>query len=318
MKPGDNEINARRSSSSTLEIPPVRGTLQRMTKPASAGASAASNKSADIGEINSVDLAERLDLALSAGQEAAAITLRYFRQDNYQVEIKADASPVTVADREAEQHLRRRIAASFPDDAILGEEFDSVDGTSGFRWILDPIDGTKSFVAGVPFYGTMIGVEHAGRSVIGVVLLPGLDEYVYAARGQGAWAVRGQHSPKRIHVSDCRQMSQALFLTTAVKDFGKLGRREAYDALDAATWISRTWGDCYGYLLVAMGRAEVMVDPAMNVWDAAALQPILEEAGGTFTNWLGEPTIHGREGVATNGHLLDEVVAITSKAPRLP
>ena len=274
-----------------------------MTKSASATSSAAASS-----EKSSIDLAQRLDLALSAGQEAAAITLRYFRQDNYQVELKADASPVTVADREAEQHLRRRIAASFPDDAILGEEFDSVDGTSGYRWILDPIDGTKSFVHGVPFYGTMIGV----------VLLPGLDEYVYAARGQGAWSVRGQEAPKRAHVSDCRQMSQALFLTTAVKDFGKFGRGEAYDALDAATRLSRTWGDCYGYLLVATGRAEVMVDPAMNVWDAAALQPILEEAGGTFTNWLGEPTIHGREGVATNGHLLDEVVAITRQAPRLP
>jgi fructose-1,6-bisphosphatase/inositol monophosphatase family enzyme len=113
-------------------------------------------------------------------------------------------------------------------------------------------------------------------------------------------------------------MGQALFLTTAVKDFGKLGRRPAYDELDAATRISRTWGDCYGYLLVATGRAEIMIDPAMNVWDAAALQPILEEAGGTFTDWQGAPTIHSREGVATNGHLLDEVVAITRRAPRLP
>ncbi|MBX9787681.1 MAG: histidinol-phosphatase [Pirellulales bacterium] len=288
-----------------------------MTKPPSTSASATPAATTS-SEPSAADLAQRLDLVLSAGQEAAAITLRYFRQDNYQVELKADASPVTVADREAEQHLRRRIAASFPDDAVLGEEFDSVDGTSGFRWILDPIDGTKSFVHGVPFYGTMIGVEHAGRSVIGVVLLPGLDEHVYAVRGQGAWAVRGQESPKRAHVSDCRQMSQALFLTTAVKDFDKFGRGEAYEALDAATRISRTWGDCYGYLLVATGRAEVMVDPAMNVWDAAALQPILEEAGGTFTNWLGEPTIHGREGVATNGHLLDDVIAITRRAPRLP
>ncbi|MGD9648203.1 MAG: histidinol-phosphatase [Pirellulales bacterium] len=283
-----------------------------MTKQASATPATAAD------EPSSAELTARLELAISAGQEAAAITLRYFRQDNYQVELKADASPVTVADREAEQHLRRRIAASFAADAILGEEFDAVDGTSGFRWILDPIDGTKSFVHGVPFYGTMIGVEYAGRSLIGVVLLPGLDEYVYAARGQGAWLVRANESPRPARVSSCNQLEQALFLTTAVKDFGKLGRREAYDELDAATRISRTWGDCYGYLMVATGRAEIMVDPAMNVWDAAALQPILEEAGGTFTDWQGEPTIHGREGVATNGHLRDAVVAITRQAPRLP
>lgn len=271
------------------------------------------------------DIQARLELALSAGREAAAITLKYFRQDNFEVELKADKSPVTVADRESETHLRKRITEAFPHDAILGEEFPAVEGTSGFRWILDPIDGTKSFVHGVPFYGTMIGVDFSGSSnpiaspdkpseprvVVGVVFLPGLDEVVYASRGQGTWQIRGQGAPKRCQVSKCANLEDALFLTTSVQAFEKLGRREAYDGIARAARLTRTWGDCYGYLMVATGRAEVMVDPIMNLWDAAAVQPIVEEAGGTFTDWRGKHTVLTGEGVATNGHVLDAVVAHT-------
>ncbi len=262
-----------------------------------------------------LEISARLEVALAAGREAAEITLRYFRQDNYVVEFKADTSPVTVADREAEQHLRRRISASFPDDSIVGEEFPAIAGTSGYQWILDPIDGTKSFVCGVPLYGTMIGVEQAGRGVLGVVLLPGLDECVYAARGQGAWSIRGANSPQRARVSDCSQLDEAIFVTTEVRTFAVGGRMPAYQELEAHTRLTRTWGDCYGYLLVATGRADIMVDPIMNVWDAAAVQPIMEEAGGTFTDWRGEPTIYSGEGVATNGHLSAAVLSILGRAP---
>lgn len=269
------------------------------------------------------DIQARLDLALAAGREAAAITLKYFRQDNFEVELKADSSPVTIADRQAEEHLRARIAAAFPHDAILGEEFPPVDGTSGYRWILDPIDGTKSFVHGVPFYGTMIGVEFTTepaakeaayvepRVVVGVVFLPGLDECVYASSGQGTWLIRGSEAPRRCQVSKCATLTDALFLTTSVQAFEKLGRREAYDGIARTARLTRTWGDCYGYLMVATGRAEVMIDPIMNLWDAAAVQPIVEEAGGTFTDWHGRHTIMTGEGIATNGLVLDEVVAAT-------
>ncbi|MBL9124880.1 MAG: histidinol-phosphatase [Planctomycetaceae bacterium] len=273
---------------------------------------------------SATDIQARLDLALSAGREAAAITLNYFRQDNFEIELKADSSPVTVADRQAEEHLRQRILATFPHDAILGEEFPAVAGTSGYRWILDPIDGTKSFVHGVPFYGTMIGVEYepqpAGASarlpaephvVIGVVFLPGLDEVVYASRGHGTWLIRGSAAPQRCQVSKCANLSDALFLTTSVQAFEKLGRREAYDGIAREARLTRTWGDCYGYLMVATGRAEVMVDPIMNLWDAAAVQPIVEEAGGTFTDWQGKHTVASGEGVATNGLVLESVVAHT-------
>ena len=135
--------------------------------------------------------------ARTIAREAGDLTLRYYCQDNYQVEWKHDASPVTVADREAEQHLRKRIGPAFPADAILGEELGEQGGTSGFRWILDPIDGTKSFISGVPLYGTLVGIDFEGRSVVGVIYIPGLNEIVYAAAGQGAWYCRGDAPPRR-------------------------------------------------------------------------------------------------------------------------
>ncbi|HUY90630.1 MAG TPA: histidinol-phosphatase [Pirellulales bacterium] len=261
------------------------------------------------------DISQRLELAKIAAREAGAITLRYFRQDNYDVELKHDRSPVTVADRQAEEHLRQRIAGGFPHDAILGEEFPEKQGNSGYRWILDPIDGTKSFISGVPLYGTLIGVEFESKSVVGVIHVPALDETVSAAAGQGAWYVRGSDSARPARVSARASLAEGLFLTSELKTYDRVSRRNAYEQLEAASRLARTWGDCYGYLLVATGRAEAMVDPMMNVWDCAALQPILEEAGGTFTDWSGRPTIHGGEAVATNGLVLQEVLAITRDFP---
>lgn len=239
------------------------------------------------------------------------MTLTHFRQSHLQVEWKQDSSPVTVADREAEQHLRARIAAAFPEDGIVGEEFGTVEGRSGYRWILDPIDGTKSFVHGVPLYGTMVGVEREGRCVVGVVYLPGLDELVYASVGGGTWSSIAGGEPQRARVSTRAKLSEGLVVSTTVQGFEKLGRGAAFQGLQNAAYLTRTWGDCYGYVLVATGRAEAMIDPIMNVWDAAAVQPIVEEAGGTFTDWRGEPTIHSGEGIATNRLVLEEVLAHT-------
>ncbi len=263
---------------------------------------------------NPDELNRRLELALAAAREAGRITLEYFRRADLQVERKGDDSPVTIADRRAEEHLRQRIAAGFPQDGILGEELPERSGTSGFRWILDPIDGTKSFIHGVPLYGTLLGVEYAGRSVLGVNLIPALDECVYAAVGQGAWYVSQGASPQPARVSSCDRLAQGLFLTSEIANFDTVHRRDVFDRLHSVARLSRTWGDCYGYLMVATGRAEVMVDPLMNLWDAAAIQPILEEAGGTFTDWQGHPTIYSGEGMATNGRTFDEVLAVT-RAP---
>ena len=260
------------------------------------------------------ELAARLQLAVAAARKAGDLTLTYFQRDDLGVEIKADDSPVTVADRGAEQLLRREIAAAFPGDGILGEEFGEQAGTSGYRWILDPIDGTKSFISGVPLYGTLIGIEREGRSVVGVIHIPGLGETAYAAQGEGAWYVKGSVAPRPTRVSKKPSLREGLFCTSEVRNFERIGRRDAYDKLQAAARISRSWGDAYGYLLVATGRAELMVDPMMHVWDCAALQPVIEEAGGTFTDWNGTPTIHAANSIATNGLVLDEVLAITRQA----
>jgi histidinol phosphatase-like enzyme (inositol monophosphatase family) len=260
------------------------------------------------------DIAARLQLAIAAGKEAGKLTVGYFRQ-RVAAERKSDNSPVTIADREAELLLRQRISAAFPRDAIVGEEFGEQAGDSGFRWILDPIDGTKSFITGVPLYGTMVGVEIDGRAEIGVVYIAALDEGIYAARGQGAWHFVAQSPPERAHVAGRKSLSEGAFVTSQVDSFDKRGAADAYRELERSAYITRTWGDCYGYLLVATGRALVMVDPIMNVWDAAAIQPIMEEAGGTFTDWAGNATIHGGEGIGTNGEVLREVLAITSRFP---
>lgn len=261
-------------------------------------------------------VSQRLDLALSAGREAGRLTLDFFQRRGLQVDRKQDRSPVTEADRQAEQLLRRRITAAFPDDGILGEEYGEQPGTSGYRWILDPIDGTKSFICGVPLYGTMVGVEHEGRSLIGVVDIPALGECVYAGSGLGAWYCRGDGEPKATRVSACASLDEAVFLTSQIDTFAGRGAMEVYQRLEQRASITRTWGDCYGYLLVATGRADVMVDPLMNIWDAAALQPIVEEAGGAFTDWSGQPTIHSGESLACTPALLDQVLEITRQFPR--
>jgi len=257
---------------------------------------------------------ERLVLALVAAREAGHITLEYFQTDRYRVERKGDNSPVTEADRAAEQHLRGLIGRAFSDDAILGEEFGQSPGVSGYRWILDPIDGTKSFISGVPLYGTLVGLERDGQPLAGVIHIPALGETVWGALGGGAWHQQGNADPVPARVSTATSLSKSLFCTSEVRTFDERGRRAAYDRLQDAARLSRTWGDCYGYLLVATGRAELMVDPALNVWDAAALLPILEEAGGAFTDWQGRRTIHSSEGIGACPGVLAEVLAITRGA----
>lgn len=255
-------------------------------------------------------LANRLQFARAAALEAGRHTLKYFQNENFVVEVKGDLSPVTIADREAEQLLRRRIRESFPADAILGEEFGEQPGTSGYRWILDPIDGTKSFISGVPLYSTLVGLEFEEVAVLGVIEIPALDERVWAARGHGAWHGVGNREPVAARVSLKTSLADSVFLTSDGKTFEKVGRSDVFDRFQSRARIARTWGDGYGYLLVATGRAEVMVDPAMNAWDAAPLLPILLEAGGCFTDWEGRETIHGGNSLACNKALYAEAKAL--------
>jgi len=260
------------------------------------------------------DLKARLDLAVSAARGAGQKTLAYFNRSNFDIEWKQDGTPVTVADREAEAYLREQIETHFPSDAILGEEFPERPGTSGYRWILDPIDGTKSFVHGVPLYGTLVGVEYERSCVIGAMAFPALGEYIYAAKGYGTWHGQGAAEPRRARVSSVSRLADGLFCMTSPTEFMEAGRQSAYERLSTQARLTRGWGDCYGYLLVATGRAEVMVDPVLSIWDMAALLPILEEAGGSFTDWQGRATIYGKDGIGTNGHVLAEVLAITRGA----
>ena len=254
-------------------------------------------------------ISERYELAKVVAAEAAELTLKYFRQE-FEVERKSDNTPVTVADREAEQWVRKRVAEAFPDDGIVGEEFEDREGSSAFRWIVDPIDGTKSFVCGVPLYATLIGVECNGEGVIGVIQLPALGECVTAARGQGAWFTAADGTTTAAKVAQFDSLADGLFTTSERKTFDERDASEVFLRLESACFTARTWGDAYGYSLVATGRAALMVDPIMSIWDAAAILPIMQEAGGVFTDWRGQPTIHGGEGIGTTKELLPEVLRL--------
>lgn len=247
--------------------------------------------------------ASRLEFALDAAREASRFILGYYQDTALAVERKRDASPVTEADRGAERLLREAIAREFPGDAVLGEEYGESPGTSGYKWILDPVDGTKSFIHGVPLFGTLIGIEHQGTCVVGVCRFPALDEVVYAATGQGAWWQIGSGAPQPARVSTVEKLDEALFCITTITGWDKIGRRETFQRICGATGLVRGWGDCYGHALVATGRADVMIDPAMNPWDAAALLPILQEAGGAFVDWQGQSSIYSGNGVSVNAAL---------------
>ena len=251
---------------------------------------------------DTVELKHLLDFAVQLAREAGDITQRHFK-GSFPAERKADNSFVTIADREAERFLRATIEQSFPDDGILGEEEGEKIGASQRRWIIDPVDGTYSFVHGVPLYAVLIGLEIDGESVLGAINLPVLNELVYAARGLGCF-----WNGELARVSATKSLSEALLLAT---DFGtseQYGFGRATEKLQQQVNARRTWGDAYGHVLVATGRADIMLDPVMNVWDCAALLPVVEEAGGSFTDWQGKKTIHGGNAISTNGLLFDDVM----------
>jgi histidinol-phosphatase len=246
-------------------------------------------------------LAVAVEVAWAGGRR----TLAWFNA-GVQVEWKSDGTPVTAADREAEAAMRGVIRRAFPDHGILGEEEGETAGRAPYRWIIDPLDGTRSFVRGVPLYGTLVGVEAYGEPVVGVIHLPALGEMIAAARGEGCtW------NGRRCRVSRADRLEEALLVVTDERTART--RSTAYERLVARTQLQRTWADCYGYALVATGRAEIALDPVMDVWDCAALLPVVEEAGGRFTDWRGGRTISGGEAVATNGALHDDVLALLAE-----
>ncbi|HUG02645.1 MAG TPA: histidinol-phosphatase [Longimicrobiales bacterium] len=241
------------------------------------------------------ELEALLEFAVDLAWRAGRRTLAGF-QTGPEIEWKADGTPVTDADRAAEALMRERIEARFPGHGIVGEEFGEVRARAKRRWILDPIDGTKAYARGVPLYGVLVALEERGVPVLGVMHFPALgEEVVYAARGVGCW-----WNGRRCSVSDVSALDAALVLTTDGRPIADPDRRAGWDRLRAGAGLARTWGDCYGHALVATGRAEVMVDPAASAWDAAALRPCVEEAGGVFSDWSGAATHVGGAAVSTN------------------
>jgi histidinol phosphatase-like enzyme (inositol monophosphatase family) len=251
-------------------------------------------------------VATLLDAVAELARTAGSVALEHFRP-GITVETKRDGSPVTIADCRAEEVARSWISRRFPSDGIVGEEFGSERPDADRRWIVDPIDGTKSFIRGVPLWGTLVAVAEGDHVLAGAAYYPAVNELVAAAAGCGCW-----WNGLRCTVSTIASVDAATVLTTDARFQGRPGRRAAWERLAARASIARTWGDCYGYLLVATGRAEVMIDNRVSIWDSAAVQPIIVEAGGVFTDWDGTGTAFGQSAIATNSLLATEIRAILS------
>lgn len=242
-----------------------------------------------------------MQAAAEVARKSGNVALEFFRK-GVTVDIKGDGTPVTVADRTSEQTAREWIEARFPQDGILGEEFGETRKDAKRRWILDPIDGTKTFIRGVPLWGTLVAVAEGERILAGAAYFPAVGDLLVASPGAGCY-----WNDKRTQVSSVSELSKAVVLSTDERFLQHPEWGNAWRALAAKASMDRTWGDCYGYLLLATGRAEVMVDEFLSPWDAAALQPIIEEAGGVFTDWTGARTSFGGNGIATNAALASQV-----------
>jgi histidinol-phosphate phosphatase HisN, inositol monophosphatase family len=234
------------------------------------------------------------ELARIAGDNA----MRFFGKA-LDVESKMDGSPVTEADRSTETLAREWIARRFPGDGILGEEFGSSRPDAARQWIIDPIDGTKSFVRGVPLWGTLVAVMEGESVLAGAAFFPAIGEMIVAGAGEGCW-----WNSKRCAVSTVAELHAATVLTSEVRfDSAASSHLDGWRSLTEKAAVSRTWGDCYGYLLVATGRAEVMVDPILSVWDIAPFVCVIPEAGGVLTDLAGNVSAFGGSAIATNAAL---------------
>ncbi len=252
----------------------------------------------------SISLTELKQAAMEFAREGGDSTLNYFKK-SFDLEIKDDQSPVTNADREAESIIREKIRTHFPGHGIIGEEFGTENEGSDVVWVLDPIDGTKSFIHGVPFYTTLIGILVNKKPRVGVIYAPALNEMVSAATGQGC-TLNGNP----VTVRPCDRLSEATFLTTDVTSFTEYGFEIPLQELLKSTRLHRTWGDAYGHMLVATGRADIMIDAILHIWDAAALLPIITESGGSYSDVHGNVTIESGNAISTNKKLKDEIVKL--------
>ncbi|MDX1639257.1 MAG: inositol monophosphatase family protein [Balneolaceae bacterium] len=253
------------------------------------------------------DLENIHEAAIEIARTGGRHTLKFFQQ-SVEVEFKDDDSPVTAADREAEQKMRSEIEERFPGHGIVGEEYGVSNEVSDLQWILDPIDGTQSFIHGVPFYTTLIGVLYRDQPKVGIIYAPALDQLCDAAEGRGT-----RLNGERCSVRTRDALSESSFLSTDVTTPEKAGYAEPFRELLTATRVHRTWGDAYGHMLVATGRADLMFDPILNIWDAAPLITVMREAGGVFCDTEGRETIETGNGLSCSRDLLPSVIDIFKK-----
>jgi histidinol-phosphatase len=251
-----------------------------------------------------------LEFANGLADIADEISMRYWRRADTAVRSKTDGTPVTQADEEIERALRKEIAASYPDHGVLGEEEGESTGTSGARWILDPIDGTKNYSWGIPVWGTLIALEVGAEIVAGVVSCPALGERYSAGRGHGT-----TRNGETIRVSDVGDLAEARVGFTSVGTFDEQGRLDQFLRYTGDSHNSRGIGDCYGHMLVASGALDAMVEPRLSAWDLGPLIVIVEEAGGRFTDIDGNNTIYGRSVVTTNGRIHEAVLDVFRRPP---
>jgi myo-inositol-1(or 4)-monophosphatase len=268
-----------------------------------------------------VNLQPYFTFARQLAYRAGRITLGYYNK-GIQHNMKHDDSPVTAADHATEEFIRGEIEKNYPSHAIVGEEFGEYTspfpggrGVRGegeknpFRWIVDPIDGTKSFLKGVPFYSVLIALEIEGISRVGVVCFPALDEILYAADGLGAWC-----NGRRVRVSEVSKLKESVFCYTSWAGFRTHDRLDVFERLHKECFFGRGWSDAYGYHMVATGRAEIMLDPSIQLWDVAPFPPIFREAGGFFGSWTGEEGHTYGEAVAVNAALRQKVMKLMRSA----
>lgn len=256
-----------------------------------------------------------LSLALGLADVADAITLSRFRAEDLIVETKPDLTPVTEADRAVEQAIRERLAVTRPGDSVIGEEYGSSTAPDARRrWIVDPIDGTKSYVRGAPVWATLLALQEDDEITVGVVSAPALHRRWWASRGAGAFATDGlSDEPRRLRVSAVRGLDDAQLCFAGLEDWRELGRLDALVELAGRCWRTRGYGDFWGYMLVAEGVLEIGLDPVVSVWDLAAPLVVVQQAGGRFTDLEGRSTAHGGDAIATNGLVHDAALAIVGR-----
>jgi histidinol-phosphatase len=258
---------------------------------------------------------EDLSLALELADVADEITLARFRAADLVVDTKPDLTPVSEADRDVEQAFRERLATARPDDSVFGEEYGGAAAAPGARrWIVDPIDGTKGYVRGMPVWATLLALEQDGEIIAGVVSAPALGRRWWAAEGTGAFTRDGPAEPaRRLRVSAIRELGDAQMSYGGLEEWRATGRLDALLALGARCWRTRGYGDFWSYMLVADGVLEIGLDPSVSLWDLAAPMAIVQEAGGRFTDLGGETTAGGGDAIATNGLVHEAARAIIGR-----